>query len=52
MGKQGKMSNARLTGNVGCHPNSKAVAITNTLLPTNTVINLWGPMDAAATQER
>lgn len=52
MGKQGKMSNARLTGNVGCHSNPKAVTITTTLLPINTVINLCGPMDVAVTQER
>jgi len=52
VGKQGKMSNARLTGNVGCHPNPKTFAITTTLLPINRVINLCGPMDVATTQER
>jgi len=48
VGKRGKMSNARLTGNVGYHPTPKAVAITTTLLPINTIINLCGPMDVAA----
>jgi hypothetical protein len=48
---KGKMSNARLTGNVCYHSNPKAVVITTTLSNKHSYKFCW-PMDVVATQKR